>query len=179
MSVSTAFGRIWQSTRKVEGLVVRLDRGSSNLPGRTERPANRRLSLSSVTGVSLRGRSYDSAVTTPRLLGTHCGCRCSLLVIAVDHDPEEDGTGTAPVHVRRDTDERGQLNLGIAHPHLLRGASRPAQARRSSLTMRRRAEQHDSLTPELSAAPGVPACVTPTGGLSCHASGLGRESLLR
>jgi hypothetical protein len=34
MCVSTALGRIGQVARKVEGLVVRLDRGSSNLPGR-------------------------------------------------------------------------------------------------------------------------------------------------
>ncbi len=34
MCVSTAVGRIGHPARKVEGLVVRLDRGSSNLPGR-------------------------------------------------------------------------------------------------------------------------------------------------
>jgi hypothetical protein len=34
MRVSTAIERIGQVARKVEGLVVRLDRGSSNLPGR-------------------------------------------------------------------------------------------------------------------------------------------------
>ena len=39
MCVSAAFGRIWQSARKVEGLVVRLDRGSSNLPGRISHSA--------------------------------------------------------------------------------------------------------------------------------------------
>jgi hypothetical protein len=34
MGVATAFGRNVQFMRKVEGLVVRLDRGSSNLPRR-------------------------------------------------------------------------------------------------------------------------------------------------
>src|SRR5688572_17290377 len=38
MYVSTPSGPIWQSARKVEGLVVRLDRGSSNLPGRIGKP---------------------------------------------------------------------------------------------------------------------------------------------
>ena len=38
MCVSTAFGRIGQALGKVEGLVVRLDRGSSNLPGRIGKP---------------------------------------------------------------------------------------------------------------------------------------------
>jgi hypothetical protein len=35
MGVSAAVGKDRQVGRKVEGLVVRLDRGSSNLPGRT------------------------------------------------------------------------------------------------------------------------------------------------
>ncbi len=35
MGVSAALGNDGQRLRKVEGLVVRLDRGSSNLPGRT------------------------------------------------------------------------------------------------------------------------------------------------
>ena len=34
MRVSAAIGKDGRGTRKVEGLVVRLDRGSSNLPGR-------------------------------------------------------------------------------------------------------------------------------------------------
>ena len=41
MCVSTAFGRIGQVARKVEGLVVRLGRGSSNLPGRIGKPRKR------------------------------------------------------------------------------------------------------------------------------------------
>jgi hypothetical protein len=41
MCVSTAFGRIWHLASKVEGLVVRLDRGSSNLPGRIGKPRKR------------------------------------------------------------------------------------------------------------------------------------------
>jgi hypothetical protein len=39
MCVSAAVGKDGQAARKVEGLVVRLDRGSSNLPGRIKGPA--------------------------------------------------------------------------------------------------------------------------------------------
>jgi hypothetical protein len=46
MCVSTAIGRIWQVARKVEGLVVRLDRGSSNPWAHWKAPQTRGFLLS-------------------------------------------------------------------------------------------------------------------------------------
>ena len=43
MGNSAAVGKDEQVARKVEGLVVRLDRGSSNLPGRIGKPRKRRV----------------------------------------------------------------------------------------------------------------------------------------
>jgi hypothetical protein len=54
MLVSTAFGRIGQVARKVEGLVLRLDRGSSNLPGRI---SHYRDDVAAEDGTGTRNRS--------------------------------------------------------------------------------------------------------------------------
>ena len=45
MGVSAAVGQDGQVARKFEGLVVRLDRGSSNLPGRMKKPRERGFAL--------------------------------------------------------------------------------------------------------------------------------------
>ena len=69
MGDSAAIGQPGQGLRKVEGLVVRLDRGSSNLPGRIGKPRKRELGYGglkhplSATGNALRLRT---ASTLPR-----------------------------------------------------------------------------------------------------------------
>ena len=80
-----------QATRKVEGLVVRLDRGSSNLPGRIKGPARAGLSSLSARAVD----PDDNAVTTPRMSRGHGGCRPCLSIMTVDCESPEDGTRTA------------------------------------------------------------------------------------
>ena len=55
MCIQAAVGKDGQVARKVEGLVVRLDRGSSNLPGRIGKPRKRGVFCCLGTRAVLRG----------------------------------------------------------------------------------------------------------------------------